>query len=314
MAINASAWWPDVSDLQKAQKATRYGFWVAVIVATVTAISASLALYLHTSILGVDATGLVDVVLFAAIAFGIDRKSRVAAVAGLVLYVTESAYMLAAGSRSSSSLVLTAIFTLYLVHGVRGTFAYRKLSTLAATASAPPAEVTALAASPLAKDSRKAGEDFLVAGCGLLTSFVTALILWFVEKQFGFALYTWMFWFVIPVGALFSGFAGASGYYAGSWFFGHRPTRLLLLNIVVASVATFFLIHYLSYITLQIDGKQVSDYIPFWRYIDIAIRSTSMDFRLRATEIGKTGELGSFGYAIAFLQVLGFAAVGLRGL
>ena len=27
----------------------------------------------------------------------------------------------------------------------------------------------------------------------------------------------WTFWFVISAGALLSGFAGASGYYAGSW-------------------------------------------------------------------------------------------------
>src|SRR2546430_7079932 len=56
-------------------------------------------------------------------------------------------------------------------------------------------------------------------------------------------------------GALFAGFAGASGYYAGSVFFGQRPTRLLMLNIVIGSVLTFFFIHYLAYITLDIAGK-----------------------------------------------------------
>ncbi len=162
----------------------------------------------------------------------------------------------------------------------------------------------------VAASSKRAGEDFLVGGCGLATSLLTALILWWVEGQFGFAFYTWTFWFVIPAGALLSGFAGASGYYAGSWFFGHRPTRLLLLNIVIASVATFFTIHYLSYITLQIEGKQVSDYIPFWQYLDIAIRATSMQFRFRAAKLGSTGELGSWGYPVAMLQVIGFAVGG----
>jgi hypothetical protein len=119
-----------------------------------------------------------------------------------------------------------------------------------------------------------------------------------------------MFWFVIPVGALLSGFAGATGYYAGSWFFGHRPTRLLLVNIVIASVTTFFLIHYLSYITLEIEGKRVRDYIPFTQYLDIAIRSTSMEFRLRTAKVGSTGELGGLGYIPALLQIAGFAAGG----
>jgi hypothetical protein len=67
-----------------------------------------------------------------------------------------------------------------------------------------------------------------------------------VEQRFGFSFYSWTFWFVIPAGALLSGFAGASGYLAGSLFFGRRPTRLLLLNIVIASISTFFFIHYLS--------------------------------------------------------------------
>jgi hypothetical protein len=163
----------------------------------------------------------------------------------------------------------------------------------------------------LAASTRRSGEDFLVAGCGLVTCVVTALILWWIEAQFGFALYTWTFWFVVPAGAILAGFAGASGYCAGSWLFGHRPTRLLLLNIVIASVVTFFLIYYLSYVTLRVEGKQVSDYISFWQYLDLALRSTSMEFRYHAAKLGSTGELGYFGYAIAVLQIIGFAVGGL---
>ena len=128
--------------------------------------------------------------------------------------------------------------------------------------------------------AKSVAEDFLVAPFGLATNFLIGLLLWWIEARFGFAFYTWTFWFVVPVGALFAGFAGASGYYAGSLLLGHRPTRLLLLNIVIGSILTFFLIHYLAYITLQIDGKDVSDYVPFSKYLDIAIRSTSMEFRL----------------------------------
>ena len=163
----------------------------------------------------------------------------------------------------------------------------------------------------LAASSKTAGGDFIVAGCGLATSALTALILWWIELKSGFALYTWMVWFVIPVGAILAGFAGASGYYAGSWWFGRRPTRLLLQNVLLASIATFLLINYFSYITLQIDGKPASDYVSFWKYLDLTVRSTSMEFRYRgAVKLGSTGELGSFGYVIAFLQVIGFAVGG----
>lgn len=159
--------------------------------------------------------------------------------------------------------------------------------------------------------SRRTAEDLLVGLCGFVTSLITAVILWWVELGFGFAFYSWTFWFIVPVGALLSGFASASGYYAGARIFNHRPTPLLLLNVLLASVGTFFAIHYFSYITLEIEGKAVSDSVSFGQYLDIAIRSTSMEFRLRTTEVGATGELGGLGYGVAVLQILGFAAGGL---
>ena len=81
--------------------------------------------------------------------------------------------------------------------------------------------------------------------------------------------------------------------------------------MVLASLATFFLVHYLSYATLRVEGKLVSDYIPFGRFLDAEIRSMSMEVRLQTTSLGATGELGTFGYLIAVLQIGGFAAGGL---
>ena len=68
--------WPDVSNPLSAEKAAKYGFWAAAFVASVTAMVALFAIFLHKPILGVDGAGLVDAVLFAGIAFGIDRRSR----------------------------------------------------------------------------------------------------------------------------------------------------------------------------------------------------------------------------------------------
>lgn len=158
--------------------------------------------------------------------------------------------------------------------------------------------------------SRDLGADIVVGLCGFITSLFTAALLWWVEVQFGVALYTWMFWFIIPVGAVLSGFAGATGYYIGAWFSGYRPSSRLLLNIVIASITTFLLVHYFSYQTLQIDNKYVSDFLPFTQYLDVAIRSTSMDLHFRAAKAGSTGELGWLGYIVALLQVGGFAVGG----
>ena len=69
---------------------------------------------------------------------------------------------------------------------------------------------------PLAVSSKRLAEDLAVALCGLLTSLSTAVVLWWIGMRFGFAFYTYSLWLVIPVGALLTGFAGASGYYGGS--------------------------------------------------------------------------------------------------
>ena len=159
----------------------------------------------------------------------------------------------------------------------------------------------------LKSSTEKSGQDLLVGLCGFITSLVTAVILWWAQARFGFAFYSLMFWFIVPVGALFSGFAGASGYYAGARLFNQRPTRQLLLNILLASVGTFFAFHYLTYITMEVEGEAISEYVSFAQYLDIAIRSTSMDFvRARSS----TGELGGLGYGVALLQILGFAIGG----
>lgn len=126
---NTNSWWPDVSELTGAGKAISYGFGSAAFVASVTAVVALLAIYLRKPIFGIDGFGLFDAVLFAIIGFGVYRKSRVAAVAGLVLYIVERFYMLASGSATGTAGVSTVFVALYFVHGVRGTFAYRRLSS-----------------------------------------------------------------------------------------------------------------------------------------------------------------------------------------
>jgi hypothetical protein len=53
----------------------------------------------------------------------------------------------------------------------------------------------------------------LAAVFGIATSFITGIILGLIEVHSGYALYSWVFWVVIPVGAILSGFGAASGYY-----------------------------------------------------------------------------------------------------
>lgn len=140
MANKPNSWWPDVADVQSAEKASRAGYWAAVFVASVTALVASVALYLHRSVLGIDGFGFVDAVIFAGIAFGIYRMSRVVAVLGLIFYLVERLYAIANASNASASAnVMTVILTLQFVHGIRGTFAYHQLTRGAAKSTGAPA-------------------------------------------------------------------------------------------------------------------------------------------------------------------------------
>ena len=154
-------------------------------------------------------------------------------------------------------------------------------------------------------------QDLVVSAFGATTSIATAIILFLIEVRFGFSLYTWTFWFVIPVGAILAGCIAAVGYYLGARLFSLRPTPLILLNMVAISVGTFFLIHFLGYASLEINGKPVSDHLSFGTYLDILLRHQSVGFYLRHVEVGSTGELGGWGYAYALLQIVGFAFGGV---
>lgn len=164
---------------------------------------------------------------------------------------------------------------------------------------------------PIHNDVSSVGQDLAVAAFGAATSFVTAIILATIEIKFDFSIYSWMFWFVIPAGAICSGFAAASGYYAGARFFNHRPTKVLLLNMVIISITTFFLIHYINYYFLVVDGRPARELADFAQYLDIMLSHTAVQFRFRAAKVGGPVELGSWSYLYAVLQIVGFAIGGI---
>jgi hypothetical protein len=158
---------------------------------------------------------------------------------------------------------------------------------------------------------RKTAQDLAVGALGALTSLLTVLILVALDVRLNFSFYSFTLWFVIPVGAIASGFSAASGYYMGSRWFNHRPSPLLLWNMLSFAVGTFFLIHYLEFNFLTVDGARARDIISFADYLAVVFSHTSVEFRLRGARIGESVELGSLGYLYAALQALGFCAGGV---
>jgi hypothetical protein len=148
----------------------------------------------------------------------------------------------------------------------------------------------------------------VVMAFGALTSLFTVVLLVLTELIFSFALHTFMFCFVVPIGAIGAGFLASSGYYVGAKLLNRRPTKFLLVGMVMVALATFFLVHYLEFVTLRIAVPDTYDQTSFGNYLDIVFRNASLRFMGRP---GNTGGLGAWGYVFAFLQVAGFMLGGL---
>lgn len=155
-------------------------------------------------------------------------------------------------------------------------------------------------------------KDLLVTALGAGSTVIVAGVMGFIEVKYGLALYSFMFFFIIPAGAGFAGFAAASGYYLGAKMTHQRPAGGALLNMIGASISAYLLVHYIPYYLLEVDGIRVQEFLSFWKYLDITITNTSLQFSMRGSDIGSPAELGTgWGYAYATLQVVGFAAGGL---
>lgn len=155
---------------------------------------------------------------------------------------------------------------------------------------------------------RKFLETGGVAFAGLVTSILTAAVVTIFNLWTGFNLFTFSLWVIVPVGAIGCGLVAASGYYFAAKFLHQRPTKMLLLQMVVIAALTQSLIYWLEYKTLVIDGQNVSDYVPFLQYLDISL--TKVHLKMGRALQADTGEVGSFGYWLAVFDFIGFMVGG----
>jgi hypothetical protein len=110
--------WPDVSDLVAVETAARNGMYVSFFIAGVTVLFAVIGWTPRIAI--------IDAVLFAAIGIGIRKMSRIAAIAGLILYASEQLFSIAQG-RIGANIILVVIFTGAFLSAVRAAWAYPRL-------------------------------------------------------------------------------------------------------------------------------------------------------------------------------------------
>lgn len=155
----------------------------------------------------------------------------------------------------------------------------------------------------------KAAKTVGITIFGLVTSMLTAVILFLLEAFAHFAVYSFMLWFIIPVGAIAAGFVAASGYYIGGRLMQYRPDRILFFNVIVVSVLTFVALNFLLYIFSTINGRAVAEMMSFPQYLHESI--TNLQMTMGRSSSSTPLSLGVMGYGIVALQIVGFAVGGL---
>jgi len=104
---------------------------------------------------------------------------------------------------------------------------------------------------------------------GVISSVATAFLDVYLSRLFGFSIFTAMWWFVFPIGAIMLGCVAASGYYFASTRLNSRPSKALLVQMMVVAGATQLLIYYLAFMTTHLtDGRPVSAALTFGQYLD----------------------------------------------
>lgn len=113
-----------------AKEAAHQGAGAAVFVAAVTAVFSILAIFGVQILAGFSPTALLDAAIFGVVAWRIYRMSRAWAVVGLVGFVVERVYALYLhGFNAGAGSIVGVFILLGFINGVRGTFAFHKLST-----------------------------------------------------------------------------------------------------------------------------------------------------------------------------------------
>lgn len=129
MSLSTAWFWPNVGSRKNAIFAIEEAFWISLVLSLFTLVFV-LVKFLRAPESDFEISGLALGLLFAGVAFGIRRKSRVAATAGFGLYVLSRAFFLP--PNGLGSFVIATLIALALLHGVRGTFGYHKLPPLPA--------------------------------------------------------------------------------------------------------------------------------------------------------------------------------------
>ena len=165
----------------------------------------------------------------------------------------------------------------------------------------------------VAADLRGLSVELLISVAGVATSGATVALDLVLQRGLDLELLSLTLVALLPAGAILGGMAGASGYYVAARATDSLPSRRMLLEMLAIALSTWFLAQWLAYALLRFpNGAAVRDVLPFWDYFRLKTEHMRLAFENQnGTPIGRTRELGRWGYVQELLQVLGFLAGGL---
>jgi len=131
-AAKRSSLWPPVNTREAAQEVIDLAFWATLLLAGFTLLIVVLAALGYIAV-GIEThlSDLLGGLMLLLVAWGLRKRSRAAAVLGALLYGTN--VIVAWGlprARHPIASIVNVIFMLAFIHGVRGVFAWHRVSRL----------------------------------------------------------------------------------------------------------------------------------------------------------------------------------------
>lgn len=143
--------------------------------------------------------------------------------------------------------------------------------------------------------------DLVFIAAGLVSSALTAYALASIAVEGGLSIHLYDKWFV-PIGAMGSGFAAASGGYAVARLLGRRPGTLAVAGMLASSVLTYVAVFYLEFRMIGVNGTHANEVMTFGTFVDAVVRRSSIRFQ----GFAPSGALGSLGYSLVAVHAVGF--------
>ena len=147
----------------------------------------------------------------------------------------------------------------------------------------------------------------MVAMFSVLSGLVVAFVVSAIEIATDFAVYGFSVAFVVPVGAIGCGFVAAAGFYEASKVLHVRPTTPMLSIPLGTAAATFVASHWFTFTRYEVAvDRTFADVMSFTEYLRAVTTETGLSYG----SSGSVDRLGSLGYVVTAIEIVGFALGG----